>query len=100
MKQKIIEYVLRTFLYSCVALGWWGLLYPQLSMTPDTVALVDAPCGEDKEAVQTDGDVIEWDFEGDVYWKVLQAQPEQIRLRSGLLRSLWRQAPSQDEERH
>ena len=21
----------------CAALGWWGLLYPELALTPDTV---------------------------------------------------------------
>ena len=24
----------------CAALGWWGLLYPELALTPDTVKVI------------------------------------------------------------
>jgi hypothetical protein len=26
----------------CAALGWWGLIYPQFALTPDTVKVIQA----------------------------------------------------------
>ncbi len=62
------------------AFGWWGLLYPELTMSPDTYEII---C--DEMPVQTTGEVVEWEFDSDVYWMVLNAERDQVRLRSKLL---------------
>ncbi len=64
---------------ACGALGWWGVLYPQLSLLPDTYRIISA-----EEAVQDGQEVVEWDFEGGIYMDLLNAGPERIRFRSGL----------------
>lgn len=64
----------------CAALGWWGLLYPELTMTPDTYKV----CVEES-TVQTEDKVVEWEFGNDVYWSILNGECEQVRLRSKLL---------------
>ena len=37
--KNIIDRI-RIIIVLCVTIGWWGLLYPELSMTPDTVQIV------------------------------------------------------------
>lgn len=64
----------------CAAFGWWGLLYPELTMTPDTYEVI---CED--TSVQIDGKVVEWEFDSDVYWTILNGECEQVRLRSKLL---------------
>lgn len=64
----------------CAALGWWGVLYPQLTMTPDTYRIVSE-----------DGEVLEksqegWDFDGNIYTTILNTDSSHIRFRSGLLK--------------
>lgn len=94
MKKKMREYVLRTALYSCAVLGWWGLLYPQLSVTPDTVAVIredisgEAETGGTIKIEKIDEKLTEWDFDSDIYWEILQADPKQIHLKSGILKAL------------
>ena len=66
------------------ALGWWGVLYPELTLTPDTYAIV----GEEKaggEAVQKAEEVVKWDFSSDIYKKLLEAEAGQIQFKSRLL---------------
>ncbi len=68
----------------CAALGWWGVLYPELTLTPDTYAIV----GEEKaggEAVQKAEEVVKWDFSSDIYKKLLEAEAGQIQFKSRLL---------------
>ncbi|MCI9231104.1 MAG: hypothetical protein HFH97_13940 [Lachnospiraceae bacterium] len=67
----------------CAALGWWGLLYPELALTPDTVKV---------SAQDNDGTVTtrnqEWSFDGTLYLELLNADREQITIRSRLLTEL------------
>ena len=63
----------------CAAFGWWGVLYPELTMTPDTYAVIP------EEAVQNSPEVVEWDFDSNVYWNLLEAESSQIRFRSRLI---------------
>lgn len=67
----------------CATIGWWGLLYPELTMTPDTYEVV----WED-ETVQPEDDMIEWDSEGDIYRAILEADESQIRYKSRFLMQL------------
>ncbi len=81
MKKKRLEF--RIVLGVFAALGWWGMLYPQLSMTPDTYRIV-----YEDDAVQESEDVIEWDFDSNMYRQVLEAKDGEIRLRSKLLEKI------------
>ena len=77
MKKKWLE--IRILVCFCAALGWWGLLYPELSLTPDTVVL----------RLSDEGEIIreqhlEWDFESELYWDLLNAGPDRITFRSKL----------------
>lgn len=81
MKKKWLG--MRILVGLCAALGWWGLLYPELVLTPDTV----------KVSVQDeDGNLVpleqEWSGEGSLYRELLNADGGQIALRSRLLKDI------------
>ena len=60
----------------CAVLGWWGLLYPQLALTPDTVAVIPSTedgCFEEQS--------LKWDFDGSIYLDLLNADPGKITFR-------------------
>ncbi len=67
----------------CAACCWWGLLYPELTMTPDTYEMF-----WEEEAVFPAKNMVEWDSEEDVYKMFLEADREQIRFKSRLLEYL------------
>ncbi len=79
MKKNKLFLSLRIFLGGCAALGWWGLLYPELTMTPSTYRVVD-----ENGTVLESEEMVEWDFDRDIYREILEAEPEQIRFRSKL----------------
>lgn len=102
---KIIEAVLCV----CAVFGWWGVLYPELAMTPDTYKVVregeasleEKPFPEETalsgektvrdEANSRDNKVqkiTERDFDRDIYFEILQADAGQVRFKSRLLMSL------------
>ena len=71
----------------CAALGWWGLLYPELALTPDTVKV---------SVEQENGDncpqPLKWSFDSSLFLDLLNADPDQISFRSKLftdISSLW-----------
>lgn len=71
----------------CAALGWWGLLYPELALTPDTVKV---------SVEQENGDSclqpLKWSFDSSLFLDLLNADPDQISFRSKLftdISSLW-----------
>lgn len=85
MKKKLIG--IRAALGLCAALGWWGLLYPELALTPDTVVVKS----EDEDG-RLQELPLEWDFDGNLYRELLNAGPDRLTLRSRLLAdltSLW-----------
>ena len=64
----------------CAALGWWGFLYPELALTPDTVVL----------RMSDDGGIMreqayDWEFDSALYRDLLDAGPERIMFRSRLV---------------
>ena len=67
----------------CAALGWWGLLYPQLALTPDTVAV-----RQTAEIGVLQEQPVEWDFDSKLYQELLNAGPDNIVLRSRFLLDL------------
>ncbi len=65
----------------CAAIGWWGLLYPELALTPDTVKI----CVEDETGTLSEK-TSEWT--STLYLDLLNADRGQITLRSRLFTEL------------
>lgn len=65
-------------LYAC----WWGLLYPELVVNPDTCRVVDE---ETEEEILSQGGQMS---AGLLYQALLEAERDQIRYRSRLLELL------------
>lgn len=76
MKKKSLS--IRIIIGLCAALGWWGLLYPELVLTPDTVKIV-AEDGEEEPAP------LEWSFDSRLYQELLKAGRDRLVPRSRLL---------------
>ncbi len=74
---------LRIIVSMCAALGWWGLLYPELALTPDTVNISVEDDEGSLELLSA-----EWDYPGKLYLSLLNAQEGQITFRSRLLTNL------------
>lgn len=67
----------------CAAMGWWGFLYPELTMTADTYEIVRV-----EEVADAEDHMIEWDSDEDIYKMILEAEEGQIRYRSRFLMQL------------
>lgn len=67
----------------CAALSWWGLLYPELTLTPDTVR----PVYEDANG-EILSDSPEWGSGDSLYLELLGTNRDNIRFRSRLLTEL------------
>ena len=67
----------------CAALGWWGILYPELTMTPSTYTIVSAD-----GSVQNAEEVVEWEFDSDIYQEILNADSSRIHFKSRLLTNI------------
>lgn len=86
---KIKMKAIKTVLCICAAFGWWGVLYPELAMTPDTYRVVREE--ESSSASLYDSAVQgaeSWDFDRGIYFEILQAEAGQVRFKSKLLTSL------------
>lgn len=83
MKKNKIIMSIHIMLGICAAFGWWGLLYPELAMTPSTYKVI-----YEDTAVQKQENVVKWDFDDDIYWEILEADRSQIRFRSRLLTNI------------
>lgn len=81
MKKKWLG--LRVGVSMCAALGWWGLLYPELALTPDTVEI---SVEEEDGSLRPLSD--EWSFDKDLYLELLGACSDKITFRSRLLMNL------------
>ncbi len=76
-KAKGIKSFLQILVSTCALLGWWGFLYPELTLTPDTVKVV--------EIAETTSEYNTWDFDCSLYQNLLYADRSQIVFRSKLL---------------
>lgn len=72
---------LRAIVSMCAVLGWWGFLYPDLTLTPDTVKVITAE--SEVQPVRT-----AWDFDSSLYQELLNADLSQITFRSKLFTDL------------
>lgn len=74
----------------CAAFGWWGALYPELCLTPDTVNVVQ------EESAPTDAAGTAYTAKTDtetggaarLYWELLGTDCSRIRFKSRLA-ELW-----------
>jgi len=80
MKKKFIS--LRIIVGMCATLGWWGLIYPELVLTPNTVKVVSEADGEEKDAAG------EQELDSELFWELMEAERGSIRVRSRLLEKL------------
>ncbi len=78
MKNKWFGF--RIIIGLCAALGWWGLLYPELTLTPDTVKI-----SVENEEGELSALPLKWSFENNLYLDLLNAESGQISFRSRLL---------------
>lgn len=76
MKKKWLG--IRVAIGLSAALGWWGLLYPELALTPDTVKV----SGSDEAGGPSDP---AWSFDSSLYLDLLNADRDNITFRSRLL---------------
>ena len=83
MKHIKFVVLVRILITMCAAWGWWGVLYPELTMTPDTYRVVS-----ENGAVQNEDEVVELDFDSDIYRTLLQTDRSQIHFRSRLLMNI------------
>lgn len=73
-------YKCRAVLILCAALGWWGLWFPELAVWSDAVVV-----REENASVQQEENVIEWETAQTLYRDLMQADRDQIQVRSRLL---------------
>ena len=57
---------------------------------PSTYEIVYEEQAEETRTVQKDAEVVEWNSDSQIYWKILEADPEQIHFKSRLLTMLKR----------
>lgn len=91
-EKRSLHRLLQGFQIMTVALacyGWWGVIYPELTMLPSTYEIVyDEQETEESDTVQTGPEVVEWNSDSQIYWKILETDPEKIRFKSRLLAML------------
>ena len=62
----------------CAVWGWWGILYPQLTMTPETYRIVSQDGVVQEERIVDDT----------IYEEILNADRDRIRFKSKLITEL------------
>lgn len=81
MKKKWKE--IRILFGICAALGWWGVLYPELTLLPDTYKIVIRDEFSNEEAF-----CYEWSADDDLYRDILEADTDSIVFKSKLWESI------------
>ena len=88
LRDRFIQ-VIRILTVALACYGWWGVIYPELTMLPSTYEIVyEETEAVEAETVQTGPEVVEWNSDSQIYWKILEADPQQIRFKSRLLTML------------
>lgn len=77
MKRKM---AIRIMVCVCAAYAWWGVLYPELTLTPDTYVVLD-----EYGAVHKEQNMVEWDFNSDLYRTLLETDSSKIQFKSKLM---------------
>lgn len=66
----------------CIAIGWWGVWFPELVVWTDAVCVTEDVCQED--SVQMQGKVVECDSVHEICEGLMYADKEQIQIKSRL----------------
>lgn len=77
MKRNEWRVSLQIMLTLCALWGWWGMLYPEFTLTEDTYCVVYEESAEEEDAVE--------DSPRELYRLMLHASKGQLRFRSKLL---------------
>ncbi|MBE5883820.1 MAG: hypothetical protein E7291_05340 [Lachnospiraceae bacterium] len=80
MKKNKFIIPIHIILSVCAVFGWWGLLYPEFTMTPSTYNVV-----YEDNAAQEQEEWEGWDFDDETYWEILDEDCSRIRFRSRFL---------------
>jgi hypothetical protein len=78
MKKKYATF--QIVLGICAALGWWGIFYPELTLTPDTYCVVN-----EDGTVQKAEDGVEYPFGTTLYYDMLGVGRSRIHFKSKLV---------------
>lgn len=81
MKNKKLG--IRIITAMCAALGWWGLLYPELTLTPETVRIVIEDASRQEISLDRNKSL-----DDSFYLELLEADSGSIRFRSRILTEL------------
>ncbi len=81
MKNKKLG--IRIITAMCAALGWWGLLYPELTLTPETVRIVIEDASGQEISLDRNKSL-----DDSFYLELLEADSGSIRFRSRILTEL------------
>ncbi len=81
MKNKKLG--IRIITAMCAALGWWGLLYPELTLTPETVRIVIEDASGQEISLDRNKSP-----DDSFYLELLEADSGSIRFRSRILTEL------------
>lgn len=94
MKKSKYKLMFRIFISICAAFGWWGILYPELTMLPCTYEIVYEDC-----AIQKETEVVKWDFNQNIYFDIINTDCSEIHFQSKLLTGI-RELQEQGRENH
>jgi len=72
----------RTVLMMCVALGWWGIWFPEFAVWTESVCAVETE--EKSSSVQFEENMVQLETAREVYEGLLHAEKDQIRIKSRL----------------
>lgn len=75
-----MKWKIKKAMWLIMAFTWWGLLYPELTLTEDTWRIVWVS-EEEREDARNDSSL-------ETYYKLLSAEPNQIKIKSRLLEIL------------
>lgn len=75
-------------------MGFWGMIYPDLCFTQEVCEVVyEESAGGTEEMSDNDSGKA-----ADMFTQICEAKPEQIRVRSALFHSLFREKPEEEKE--
>ncbi len=83
MRKKWKE--IRVLVGICAALGWWGVIYPELTLLPDTYQITSDEAVEEynKESFH-----YEWSMDDTLYYDILKADKDSVVFKSKLWDSI------------
>ena len=69
---------IRVLIGICAALGWWGVIYPELTLLPDTYQIM----------MEDESFCDEWNMDDTLYYDILKTDKDSIVFKSKLWESI------------